>query len=157
MKDNKVNYISPKTFYKVFQEISDLLYDHIFDMKDRDVFYDRQKWIDRHTMWSRYKSNDEFERDYIYSGDLNTVAIYIAQIVIFGRIIKERAEGEFNLPDGEVPMYLRQVDEKDNKDLFDLSTGQVLKKWSKKNKSRIEESVQKWEKRNVSKRKQISD
>jgi len=152
---DKIKYISPKAFYKVFQEISDLLYDHIFDMKDRDLFYDRGKWIDRHTVWSRYKATSNFDREYIYDGDLNSVAIYIAQIVIFGRIIKERAEGEFNLPEGEVPLYLRQVDEtmKGNKDLFDISSGKIIKRWAKKNKKKIEESIGKMEKRNVSKRK----
>lgn len=156
---DKIKYISPKAFHKVFHEISDLLHDHIFDMKDRDLFHDRGKWIDRHTVWSTYKSNQEFEKDYIYHGDLNSVAIYIAQIVIFGRIIKERAEGEFNLPEGEVPLYLRQVNDslKGNKDMFDLSSGKVIKKWAKKNKKKIEESINKMEKRNVSKRKQKSD
>ena len=88
-----------------------------------------------------YKSNDEFERDYIYDGDLNSVAIYIAQLVIFGRIIKERSEGEFNLPDGEVPLYLRQVNEKNNKDFFDISTGRLIKKWARKNKKKIEYNI----------------
>ena len=149
MSDNKVKYISPKRFYEVFQEISDLLYDHIFDHKDRDLFYDRGKWIDRHTMWSRYKDTSDFDKEFIYDGDLNSVAIYIAQIVIFGRIIKERSEGEFNLPDGEVPLYLRQVNEKNNKDFFDISTGKMIKKWAKKNKKKIEESVGKRRKGNV--------
>ena len=81
------------------------------------------------------------------------MAIYIAQLVIFNRIIKERFEGEFNLPEGEVPLYLRQVSEKENRDFFDISTGKLIKKWSKKNKRKIEESIYKRRKGNVSKRK----
>ena len=125
-----LKYISPKRFYEVFQEISDHLYDKIFDQKDRHLFYDRGKWIDRHTVWSTYKSKSEFEKDYVYHGDIESVAIYIAQLVIFNRIIKERSEGEFNLPEGEVPLYLRQVSEKENRDYFDISTGKLIKKWT---------------------------
>tara|TARA_S200000501_G_C20673866_1_gene677574 strand:+ start:108 stop:539 length:432 start_codon:yes stop_codon:yes gene_type:complete len=136
----ELKYISPKRFYEVFQEISDHLYDKIFEMKDREIFYDRQKWINRHTVWNTYKKNSEFEKDLIYNGDIETVAILISQIVIFNRIIKERSEGEFNLPSGEVPLYLKQVNEK-NRDNFDISTGRLIKKWSKKNKGKIQESI----------------
>ena len=126
----EVEYIKPQKFYEVFDEISNHLYDKIFDMKDRDIFYDRQKWINKHTMWSTYKSKDDFEKEYVYDGDIETISILISQMVIFGRIIKERFDDEFNLPDGEVPLYLRQIDEDGNEeDLYNISTGKIIKRW----------------------------
>ena len=156
MSNEDIKYISPKKFYQVFQEISDHLYDTIFEKKDKDLFYDREKWISRHTVWQTYKSKDEFEKDYVYHGDIETISILIGQLVIFSRIIKERSEGEFNLPTGEVPLYLKQVNETSsgkNRDNFDISTGKLIKKWSKKNRGKIEESFHKRRKGNVSKRK----
>jgi hypothetical protein len=133
----EVEYIKPQKFYEVFDEISNHLYDKIFDMKDRDIFYDRHKWINKHTMWSTYKSKDDFEKEYVYDGDIETISILISQMVIFGRIIKERFDDEFNLPDGEVPLYLRQIDEDGNEeDLYNISTGKIIKRWSKKKKSK---------------------
>lgn len=148
---DKLKYISPKKFYEVFQEISDHLYDTIFDKNDKDLFYDRGKWIDKHTMWSTYKDTSDFERDLIYHQDIETISIYIGQLVIFGRIIKDRFGSEYNLPKGEVPLYLKQVNDSNgkNRDFFDISTGKLIKKWSKKNRGKIEESVRKRRKGNV--------
>ena len=151
-----LKYISPKKFYKVFQEISDHLYDTIFEKKDREIFYDRTKWIEDNTSWETYKSNKTFDKELIRDGDIETISILIGQLVIFSRIIKERSEGEFNLSDGEVPLYLKQVNETpsgENRDYFDISTGKLIKKWASKNKGKIEESFHKRRKGNVSKRK----
>ena len=140
---DKLKYISPKKFYEVFQEISDHLYDTIFDKNDKDLFYDRGKWIDKHTMWSTYKDTSDFERDLVYHQDIETISIYISQLVIFGRIIKDRFGSEYNLPKGEVPLYLKQVNDSKgkNRDFFDISTGKLIKKWASKNKKKIEESI----------------
>ena len=140
---DKLKYISPKKFYEVFQEISDHLYDTIFDKNDKDLFYDRGKWIDKHTMWSTYKDTSDFERDLVYHQDIETISIYISQLVIFGRIIKDRFGSEYNLPKGEVPLYLKQVNDSNgkNRDFFDISTGKLIKKWASKNKKKIEESI----------------
>ena len=138
----KVEYIKPKRFFEVFQEISDNLYDKIFEMKDRELFYDRSKWVDKHFFWNQYKSSDDFDKDYIYDMNIETISILISQMVIFNRIIKERFDNEFNLPNGQVPLYLRQIDEKGvEEDLYDISTGKIIKQWSKKKegKKKLEE------------------
>ena len=133
----KVEFIKPQKFYEVFDEIGELLHDKIMDMKDRELFYDRGKWINKNTDWDTYKSNQEFDKDFIYDGDLNTISIYIFQLVLFGRIIKERYDGEYNLPDGQVPLFNRQIDEKGNEeDLYNISSGKIMKNWSKKKKSK---------------------
>jgi len=140
----KVEYIKPKRFYEVFDEISENLYEQIFDMKDRDLFYDRGKWIDKHFMWTTYKSSDDFDKEYIWDMNVQTISILISQMVIFGRIIKERFDNDFNLPNGQVPLYMRQIDEKGTEeDLYDISTGKVIKNWSKKKKGKkkLEEIV----------------
>ena len=57
---------------------------------------------------------------------------------------KERLDNEFNLPIGSVPLYLRQIDEKGTEeDLLNISTGKIIKKWSKKKKGKkkLEEIV----------------
>ena len=133
----KVEYIKPKRFFEVFKEISDNLYDKIFEMKDRDLFYDRGKWIDKHFMWNQYKSSDDFDKDYIYDMNIETISTLISQLVIFGRIIKERFDEDFNLPNGQVPLYLRQIDEEGTEeDLYNISTGKIIKNWSKKQKGK---------------------
>ena len=134
---DKTEYIKPKKFFEVFNEISDNLYEKIFEMKDRDLFYDRQKFIDKNTMWDDYKSTEEFDKEYIYDGNIETISILISQMVIFGRIVKERLDNEFNLPIGSVPLYLRQIDEKGTEeDLINISSGKIIKKWSKKKKGK---------------------
>ena len=132
-----VEYIKPKKFFEVFNEISETLYEKIFEMKDRDLFYDRQKFIDKNTVWDEYKSTKEFDKEYIYDGNIETISILISQMVIFGRIVKERLDNEFNLPIGSVPLYLRQIDEKGTEeDLINISSGKIIKKWSKKKKGK---------------------
>ena len=134
---DKTEYIKPKKFFEVFNEISDNLYEKIFEMKDRDLFYDRQKFIDKNTMWYDYKSTEEFDKELIYDGNIETISILISQMVIFGRIVKERLDNEFNLPIGSVPLYLRQIDEKGTEeDLINISSGKIIKKWSKKKKGK---------------------
>ena len=134
---DKTEYIKPKKFFEVFNEISDTLYEKIFEMKDRDLFYDRQKFIDKNTMWDEYKSTEEFDKEYIYDGNIETISILISQMVIFGRIVKERLDNEFNLPIGSVPLYLRQIDEEGTEeDLKNISSGKIIKKWSKKKKGK---------------------
>ena len=67
--------------------------------------------------------------------DIRSVSELIGQIVVFGRIIRENGRGDYNLPKGEVPLYLRQIDEdgKEN-DMINISSGKVLKKIYKKKK-----------------------
>ena len=89
------------------------------------------------TEWYEYLSNEKFDKDNIFHTDIRTVAELIGQIVIFGRIIRERMADEFNLPKGEVPLYLRQIDGNGKEeDLYDISSGKIIKKWTKKNKGR---------------------
>ena len=134
---NKVKYIKPKKFFEVFQQISDELYEVTLEKKDRELLYDRQMWMRDNVDWYEYLSNDEFDKDVIYHQSIRTVAELIGQIVIFGRIIRERMVDEFNLPKGEVPLFHRQIDEKGNEeDLWDISSGKIFKKWSKKKKGR---------------------
>ena len=117
--------------------ISDELYDITLEKKDRKLFYDRQKFIDGSVDWMDYKSDEDFDKDMIFHQNIRTISEIISQIVIFGRVIKERNEGEFNLPEGQVPLFMRQIDEKgDEEDLWDLSTGKIIKNWSKKKKGK---------------------
>lgn len=133
----EVKYIKPKKFFEVFQQISDELYEVTFEKKDRQLLYDRNRWIRDNVDWYEYLSNNEFDKDVIYNQSIRTVAELIGQIVIFGRIIRERMADEFNLPKGEVPLYLRQIDGNGKEeDLYDISSGKIIKKWTKKNKGR---------------------
>jgi hypothetical protein len=141
---DKTEYIKPKKFFEVFNEISETLYEKIFEMKDRDLFYDRQKFIDKNTVWDEYKSTEDFEKELIWDGNIETISILISQMVFFGRIVKERLDNEFNLPIGSVPLYLRHFDEKGTEeDLINISSGKIIKKWSKKKKGRkkLEETL----------------
>ena len=133
----KVKYIKPKNIEKVFKEISDILYDITLDKMDKELFYDRMKFINKSIYWDEYKSTDEFDKSNIYDTDINTVSILIGQIIIFGRIIREDGFGDFNLPKGEVPYHLRQIDEKGvENDLINVSSGKLLKKIYNKKKFR---------------------
>ena len=82
-------------------------------------------------------STKEFNKELIWDGNIETISILISQMVIFGRIVKENQYGEYNLPKGEVPLYLRQIDDYGNEDdLYDISSLKIMKNWSKKKKGR---------------------
>ena len=130
-----MKYIKPLKIEKVFKDISEHLYDDIFEKMDRKLFRDRMKFIEKSIYWDEYKSTDEFDKSNIYDTDIRSVSELIGQIVVFGRIIRENGKGDYNLPKGEVPLYLRQIDEngKEN-DMINLSSGKVLKRIYKKKK-----------------------
>ena len=133
----EIEYIKPQKFYELFQELGECVYDKIFEMKDRDLFEDRNKWIDETFDWMDYKENDEFMKEYIRDMSIESVCWYISQILLFNRIIKERNEGEFNLPEGEVPLFHRQIDDNGTEeDLYDISSLKIMKNWSKKKKGK---------------------
>lgn len=133
----EIEYIKPQKFYDLFQELGECVYDKIFEMKDRDLFEDRNKWIDETFDWMDYKSTDEFMKEYITDMNIECVCQFIGQILLFGRIIKENDFGEKNLPQGQVPLYLRQIDEEGNEeDLYDISSLKIMKNWSKKKKGK---------------------
>ena len=140
----KVKYIKPNRFFEVFEDISEEYYNVTIEKKDRDLLYDRNKWIRDNVYWYEYLSNDEDDIDTIYQQSVRTISEMIHQCVLFNRVIRERMVGEFNLPKGQVPLYLRQIDEKGTEeDLYNISTGKIIKKWSKKKKGRkkLEEIV----------------
>ena len=133
----EIEYIKPQKFYELFQELGECVYDKIFEMKDRDLFEDRNKWIDETFDWIDYKDTDEDMKEYIRDMDIESVCWYIGQILVFGRIIKENQFGEFNLPKGEVPLFHRQIDDNGTEeDLYDISSLKIMKKWSKKKKGK---------------------
>jgi hypothetical protein len=140
----KVKYIKPNRFFEVFEDISEEYYNVTTEKKDRDLLYDRNKWIRDNVYWYEYLSNDEDDIDTIYQQSVRTISEMIHQCVLFNRVIRERMVGEFNLPKGQVPLYLRQIDEKGTEeDLYNISTGKIIKKWSKKKKGKkkLEEIV----------------
>ena len=140
----KVKYIKPNRFFEVFEDISEEYYNVTTEKKDRDLLYDRNKWIRDNVYWYEYLSNDEDDIDTIYQQSVRTISEMIHQCVLFNRVIRERMVNEFNLPKGEVPLYLRQIDEKGTEeDLYNISTGKIIKKWSKKKKGKkkLEEIV----------------
>lgn len=142
--NKKVKYIKPKKFYEVFNDISEVLHFDTFDKKDRDLFYDRIRFIDETSDWMDYKSDNLFDKDNIYHTDVATIAELIGQLVIFGRIIRTNRYDEKNLSKGEVPLFLRQIDDKGNEvDMYDVSSGKAIKQWSSKKstKEKINESI----------------
>jgi hypothetical protein len=133
----KVKFIKPQKFYELFDELGECVYEKIFDMKDRYIFTDRQKFIDDHFDWMDYKDNDEDSKEDIRDMDIESVCMFIGQILLFGRIIKENQFGEMNLPNGEVPLYMRQIDDDGNEeDLYDISSLKIMKKWGKSEKGK---------------------
>ena len=133
----KVKFIKPQKFYELFDELGECVYEKIFDMKDRYIFTDRQKFIDDHFDWMDYKDNDEDSKEDIRDMDIESVCMFIGQILLFGRIIKENQFGEMNLPKGEVPLYMRQIDDDGNEeDLYDISSLKIMKKWGKSEKGK---------------------
>ena len=133
----KVKFIKPQKFYELFDELGECVYEKIFDMKDRYIFTDRQKFIDDHFDWMDYKDNDEDSKEDIRDMDIESVCMFIGQILLFGRIIKENQFGEMNLPKGEVPLYMRQIDDDGNEEgLYDISSLKIMKKWGKSDKGK---------------------
>ncbi len=138
----KIDYIKPSEFYELFDELGECVYHKIFEMKDRDLFHDRDKFIDKTFDWMDYKSDEQHDKDYIRDMDIESVCIYIGQILLFGRKIRENQFNDMNLPKGEVPLFLTQIDDNgDENDLYDISSLQKMKKWSKskEGKKKLEE------------------
>ena len=133
----EIEYIKPQKFYELFEELGECVYEKIFEMKDRDLFYDRDKFIDKSFDWIDYKSEEIDDIEYIRDMSIESVCVYIGQILLFGRKIKENEFGDKNLPKGKVPLFLRQIDDNgDEEDLYDISSLKVMKNWSKKEKSK---------------------
>ena len=133
----KVKFIKPQKFYELFEELGECVYEKIFDMKDRYIFTDRQKFIDNSFDWMDYKNNDEDSKEDVRDMDIESVCMFIGQILLFGRIIKENQFGEMNLPKGEVPLFMRQIDDDGNEeDLYDISSLKIMKKWGKSEKGK---------------------
>ena len=133
----KIKYIKPLSLERVFKDISEGLHEETLDKMDRELMYDRMKLIDGTDDWDVYKSNGEFEKDYIYWTDIKTIWELIGQVILFHRIIKENSEGVYNLPKDEVPYHLRQLDEEGNEsDLINIKSGEVFKRLYKKKKYR---------------------
>jgi hypothetical protein len=140
----KIEYIKPQKFYELFEELGECVHNKIFEKMDRDLFEDRNKWIDENFDWDDYKNNDKDSREYVRDMNIESVCWYIGQILLFGRIVKENQYGEYNLPKGEVPLYLRQIDDDGNEDdLYDVSSLKIMKKWSKseKGKKKLREAI----------------
>jgi len=133
----EVEYIKPQKFYELFEELGECVYEKIFEMKDKDLFQDRDKFIDKSFDWIDYKSTEKDDIEYIRDMSIESVCIYIGQILLFGRKIKENGFGDKNLPKGKVPLFLRQIDDNgDEEDLYDISSLKVMKNWSKKEKGK---------------------
>ena len=133
----EIEYIKPQKFYELFEELGECVYEKIFEMKDRDLFQDRDKFIDKSFDWIDYKSTEKDDIEYIRDMSIESVCIYIGQILLFGRKIKENEFGDKNLPKGKVPLFLRQIDDNgDEEDLYDISSLKVMKNWSKKEKGK---------------------
>ena len=133
----EIEYIKPQKFYELFEELGECVYEKIFEMKDKDLFQDRDKFIDKSFDWIDYKSTEKDDIEYIRDMSIESVCIYIGQILLFGRKIKENPFGDKNLPKGKVPLFLRQIDDNgDEEDLYDISSLKVMKNWSKKEKGK---------------------
>ena len=104
---------------------------------DRELYEDLIKDMDKRFYWEDYKSNKEFDKDYIYHSDVRLLAKLISQLILFHRLVRTNSSDEKNNPQNEVPLFFRQFDEDGKKnDLFDISSGKIFKKWSKKPKGR---------------------
>ena len=134
---DKIKYTIPKAFYKVFEDIGNEVYEVSAELMDRELYEDLIKDMDKRFYWEDYKSNKEFDKDYIYHSDVRLLAKLISQLILFHRLIRTNSSDEKNNPQNEVPLFFRQFDEdgKQN-DLFDISSGKIFKKWSKKPKGR---------------------
>lgn len=139
---DKIKYTLPKPFYDVFEDIGNTVYEISSEMKDRELYIDFLKDYDKRFYWDEYKSNDEFDKDNIYTSDLVLVSRLICQIILFHRIVKENQIEQKNNPNNEVPYFFRQFDEDGGeKDLYDVSSGKLFIKWGKtpKGKKKLEE------------------
>ena len=134
---DKIKYTIPKAFYKVFEDNGNEVYEVSAELMDRELYDDLIKDMDKRFYWEDYKSNKEFDKDYICHSDVRLLAKLISQLILFHRLVRTNSSDEKNNPQNEVPLFFRQFDEdgKQN-DLFDISSGKIFKKWSKKPKGR---------------------
>ena len=55
---------------------------------DRELYDDLIKDMDKRFYWEDYKSNKEFDKDYIYHSDVRLLAKLISQLILFHRLVR---------------------------------------------------------------------
>ena len=105
----KVKYLNPISVKGVLTDIGNYLYE-ILDMTDRELMYDRSKFDRQHLIdnWEAVqKKPDSFSQDLVYEGDAYSLALEIAQLILFRRKIRThpniKDSDDYGFPKGSVP------------------------------------------------------
>tara|TARA_R110001592_G_C12979682_1_gene734065 strand:+ start:461 stop:946 length:486 start_codon:yes stop_codon:yes gene_type:complete len=124
----KVKYLNPISVKGVLSDIGNYLYE-ILDMTDRELMYDRSKFDRQHLIdnWEAVqKKPDSFSQDLVYEGDAYSLALEIAQLILFRRKIRThpniKDSDDYGFPKGSVPRSFSFDTD------WDKSSGKELKK-----------------------------
>ena len=116
-----MKYTIPKAFYKVFEDIGNEVYEVSAELMDRELYDNLIKDMDKRFYWEDYKSNKEFDKDYIYHSDVRLLAKLISQLILFHRLVRTNSSDEKNNPQNEVPLFLGSLMKMENRIIYLIS------------------------------------
>ena len=96
MKEDKVVYVQTKNYLRVVKDMNSLM-DKMVNLEDRHFWKDKLKeyeeeGVSKEKIFSR--STDIRDKKQIYNEDVKLITNLMAQLTLFGRILKQSSKGE---------------------------------------------------------------
>ncbi|MDA7548651.1 hypothetical protein N8748_01140 [bacterium] len=115
MKEDKVVYVQTKNYLRVVKDMNSLM-DKMVNLEDRHFWKDKLKeyeeeGVSKEKIFSR--STDIRDKKQIYNEDVKLITNLMAQLTLFGRILRTNKEGVVdNYPKLHFPMWMRMTSPK---------------------------------------------
>lgn len=115
MKEDKVVYVQTKNYLRVVKDMNSLM-DKMVNLEDRHFWKDKikeyeEEGVSKEKIFSR--STDIRDKKQIYNEDVKLITNLMAQLTLFGRILRTNKEGVVdNYPKLHFPMWMRMTSPK---------------------------------------------
>lgn len=144
MKEDKVVYVQTKNYLRVVKDMNSLM-DKMVNLEDRHFWKDKLKeyeeeGVSKEKIFSR--STDIRDKKQIYNEDVKLITNLMAQLTLFGRILRTNKEGVVdNYPKLHFPMWMRMTSPKGREmDYYNLKQLKTMSEYlSSLPKEKIEE------------------
>ena len=126
-----IKYITPTNMKTIMNDIGNELMD-IFEKSDRELTFDAMKYDKEHsTDWRELKSVDPEDLENVYSQDKRLIAVLVAQLILFKRIVRQNDvdERDMGFPKNHLPIAFRFTEDwhkssgREMKRMFQLKEG----------------------------------
>ena len=143
MKKEKLNYIKPKKYHIVIDDIQKFMDKHIKDPRSNDKFFFRTEVKDFMERMGEntelLRNSSKISRDMVYMMGVQFVVMMICQLTLFQRIIVSHKNHNYGsetygedlptLPKNFVPLFMKMYDKGKVVDFSDTHTLSLMKKW----------------------------